>query len=70
MLLGRSHNGTPKKEMPNFPTCRRLQTFTAFCLNSNLSTQNKGRDLETDGDNEDKIILDPNSTVEKRYLNF
>lgn len=56
--------------MPNFPNCGRLQTFTAFSLNSNLSTQNEGRDFETDGDNEDKIILDLNSTVEKRYLNF
>lgn len=51
--------------MPNFPKCRRLQTFTAFC-----SIQNEGRDLETDKDNKDKIILDPNSPLEKRYLDF
>lgn len=64
-FLGRSPIGTPKKEMPNFPKCRRLQTFRAFC-----SIQNEGRDLEIDRDNKDKIILDPNSPLEKRYLNF
>nr|XP_034321578.1 uncharacterized protein LOC105323062 [Crassostrea gigas] len=63
-VRGRSPIGTTKKD--NFPKCRKLQAFTAFCSNSTLSTQNKGKVLETDRDNKGKHFLDPNSSLEKR----
>lgn len=56
--------------MQHFAKCRRVETITAFCLNSTLSTQNEERVLETNGDNKGKIILDQDSLLEKRYLNF
>lgn len=52
--------------MQNFPKSKKLQTFTDFCPNSTLSTQNEGRVLETDRDNKGKNILDLNSSMEKR----
>lgn len=70
LLLGKSPSGTPEKGMPNNPRCRRLQASTALCWNSTSSTQNKEGKLEIEKDNIDKIISDPNSPLEKRYLNF
>lgn len=67
---GKSPSGTPEKGMPNNPRCRRLQASTALCWNSTSSTQNKEGKLEIEKDNIDKIISDPNSPLEKRYLNF
>lgn len=52
--------------MQHFAKCRRVETITAFCLNSTLATQNEERVLETNGDNKGKNILDQDSLLEKR----
>lgn len=56
--------------MQKFPKLRKSRKLTAFRLNPTVSTLNEERVLETDRDNNGKVVLDRNRSLEKRYLNF